>query len=131
MKGETTLFQAAVANAGRREIVKEILDECLRQVQLWGVQNRPAFTRFDAIEHAEVFVTRLDTDLAKGLCDFKMNDGSASWNDIILEEYMEARDEALAGETDKLRVELIQLAAVIVSAIQNLDSRARENDASA
>lgn len=119
------------AASHRTGIAEDVLRECDRQVELWGVQHRPAFTHFDAIEHAETFSTAMDTDLAKGLCDFKMNDGTASWNDIILEEFMEARDEAMFGNEDALRVELVQLAAVIISSIQDLDRRTSERDARA
>lgn len=131
--GNLTRTQAAMLQAAVRriDVVEDILEECERQVKKWGVQEHPAFTHFDAIEHSETFSAELTTDLARGLCDFKSEDGKVSWNDIMLEEYMEARDEAMFGNEDALRVELVQLAAVIVSSIQDLDRRKRERDAGA
>lgn len=116
------------ASAARSYIGQEVLAECDRQVTLWGVQRRPAYTDMDALDHAERFpYSVLDTSLAKSLCDFKMQDGTASWQDIIAEEFMEARDEAKKGDLSALRVELIQLAAVIISAIQDIDRTEAEN----
>ncbi len=113
-----TILQAASA---RINIGAEVLEECDRQVEKWGLQRRPGYTFMDALDHSERFERPVTTDDAKAICDFKIDDGTCGWIDILLEEFMEARDEAKAGRRDALRTELIQVAAVVVSAIQDLD----------
>lgn len=115
------------AQSARCCIVDEVLEECERQVVKWGLQRRPGYTQLDALDHAEHFETQVTTDMAKAICDFKIADGTACWMDILLEEFMEARDEAKAGNKAALREELIQVAAVVVSAIQDLDRTEAEN----
>lgn len=115
------------ASGARRQIIEEVLNECHRQVVKWGLQRRPGYTQLDALDHAEHFETPVTTDMAKAICDLKIDDGTACWMDILLEEFMEARDEAKLGNKEALRVELIQVAAVVISAIQDLDRTEAEN----
>lgn len=115
------------AAGARRQIIEEVLNECHRQVLLWGLQRRPVYNGIDVYDHVERFGGVIDTEMAKAICDLKMADGSASWTDIITEEHLEARDEAVKGDRAKLRTEWIQQAAVLISAIQDLDRTEAEN----
>lgn len=105
----------------RLAIAFELLDECTRQVDKWGEQNWPMYSQLDLFDHNQEYGVELTADNAKGLCDHKSGDRSLSWFDITTEEYLEARDEALAGNAEKLRAELVQTAACIISAIASLD----------
>lgn len=95
--------------------IHEVHGEMVRQVTKWGQQNHLSFTPGDVIGGA------VTAELAKMVCDAKSKNGRVSWNDIFLEEVFEARDEAIAGNLDKLRTELIQCAAVAVSWAESID----------
>lgn len=93
----------------------EVADEMKRQLSKWGEQNHPSYTNGDAVGGG------VNADMAKLVCESKATHGRLSWNDIFLEEVFEARDEAIAGDLDKLRTELIQCAAVAVSWAESID----------
>ena len=91
-------------------ILAEVLAERVRQDAKWGEQNHPDGTglRADAAMAA----------LAKADCDRAARDGELTYRHILDEEVCEA-----FAETDpaKLRVELVQVAAVAVAWIEKLD----------
>jgi hypothetical protein len=90
-------------------IVKDVADERARQDSKWGRQSHPNGTspRFRAM-----------ADSARNACRKAEENGQASWMAIAREEFWEA-----AAETDRdlLRGELIQLIAVGVAWVENLD----------
>ena len=96
-------------------VLEEVGAEMSRQVSKWGQQNHKSFTTGDVIGGT------LRADFAKTVCDSKSRHGLVSWNDIFLEEVFEARDEAINGDLDKLRTELIQCAAVALSWVESID----------
>ena len=120
-----------VANKGhastkRMSIAFEVLDECTRQVEKWGIQSWPIYTQRDIFDHGVEFGEEVNADTARELCDHKSQIGELSWLDICNEEYLEARVEAVKGDKEALRVELIQAAACIISAIASLDKNGLE-----
>lgn len=104
--------KATIPGTDRTEgVLDEVADERTRQVTKWGVQTRPTGAS-SAFMRAR--------DLAQKRTDAKMKDGTATWHDILFEEFMEAISEEDAA---KMRVELIQLAAVAVSAVEDIDRK--------
>lgn len=96
-------------------VLDEVGAEMSRQVAKWGIQNHQSYT------HGDVVGGAVTAEIAKKVCDAKSKNGRVSWNDIFLEEVFEARDEAIAGNLDNLRTELIQCAAVAVSWVESID----------
>lgn len=116
----------AIDAAKRISITHEMLDETHRQIEKWGQQNWPMYTYpdvFDLCYDSDIIVT---ADYAKGVCDSKANSKELSWMDICNEEYLEAREEAVLGNKEALRMELIQIGACIISAIASLDRNGLE-----
>lgn len=105
------------------EVLQEVGQEMTRQLEKWGVQDHPSYTPGDAI--GDIVDARMyappAADFAKDVYERKAVAGLQSWNDILLEEVLEARDEADVGDMDKLREELIQVAAVACSWIESID----------
>lgn len=90
----------------------EVWDERLRQDQRWGEQNHP-----DGTNLAE------DTsraDRVKELNDYYVKSDTLTWRDILLEEVYEAFAES---DPDRLREELVQVAAVAVAWVEAIDRR--------
>lgn len=114
----------AIDAAKRIAITHEMLDETHRQIEKWGQQNWPMYTTdiFD-IAWCPQDIT---ANAAKAICDDKANSGELSWLDICTEEYLEAREEAVLGNKEALRMELIQAGACIISAIASLDRNGLE-----
>jgi len=105
--------KATIPGTDRTEgVLDEVADERTRQVTKWGVQTRPTGANA-AFSRAR--------DLAQKRTDARMKDGTATWHDILFEEFLEAVAEEDAA---KMRVELIQLAAVAVSAVEDIDRKA-------
>lgn len=90
-------------------VLPEIADERERQDEKWGEQNHPDGTgpgyRVHAIE-------------ARVRCQRAAQSGLVTYKDILEEEVYEAFAET---DPDKLRVELVQVAAVAVAWIEKLD----------
>jgi hypothetical protein len=96
----------------RLNAFQEINRERIRQDGLWGEQNHSDGT-------GERF--RADADMYRADCDAAARAGSLHWFDILLEEVYEA---AAESDPKKLRVELVQSAAVIMAWIEAIDRRA-------
>ncbi len=62
-----------------------------------------------------------DADTARRLCDLAMRGGYVKWRHILREEVAEAFAES---DPDRLRAELVQVAAVCVQWIEAIDRRA-------
>ena len=95
-----------------QKILNDINKEVLAQVEKWGVQRHPDGTSADYIDLS---------NFARERTDRKAEEGTLTWLDILEEEKWEAFAED--NDPDKLRKELVQTAAVIVSHIRDLDSR--------
>lgn len=105
----------------------EVVMEMGRQLDIWGAQDHPSY------KHDDIFATvqykeappEDYTALAKFMCDVRLGASECSWQDILNEEVLEARDEAIAGNDDTLREELIQVAAVALSWVASLDRKTK------
>jgi hypothetical protein len=92
--------------------VTDVADERVRQVEKWGVQTRPNGTSLGYAGAAAA---------AKFNTHAKAADGTLTWVDILMEEVFEA-----LAETDptRLREEMVQVAAVAVAIIEDIDRKA-------
>lgn len=93
-------------------VIGDVVDERRRQNTKWGVQHHSNGTGYPG--------TAADARDAQARCDAAFRDGIGTWRHILTEEIAEAY-----AETDRaaLRAELIQVAAVAVAWIEDLDSR--------
>lgn len=111
----------------RKRVLREIGDERLRQIAKWGEQSHPDGTSPGAapFRHTDVNLDlRTGVEVANILrrrCDKRFRDGIGTWLDILLEEVGEALAE---DEPEKLREELLQVAAVAVAWVEAIDRRA-------
>lgn len=108
-------------------VLTEVVTERDRQDTRWGEQNHQD-TRYVHDEHnvAERRMAVLRTKTARenytaGVLAEKIN-----WSDILNEEVCEALEEAAFKREERLREELIQVAAVAVAWIQAIDRRTAE-----
>ncbi|MEU9220165.1 hypothetical protein AB0D47_26910 [Streptomyces sp. NPDC048376] len=99
---------------GVRQFAEEIDAERQRQLAKFGEQHHPDGTgRGGYMEQAETARTTCQMDAA-------ITDGGPRWSLILLEEVYEALAES---GPDRLRAELVQVAAVCAAWIADLDSR--------
>ena len=91
-------------------IIRDLANERLRQDAKWGVQNHPNGTGMTG--------DRARADSARHTCDVMFRNGTGSWRDILHEEVQEAFAE---HDPVKLREELIQVAAVALAWVENMD----------
>lgn len=96
------------------KILDEILGERIKQDVRWGEQNHP-FTTLEAGQAKGI------ADYLRHVCDQSAISGTTNWLEILEEEVYEAIAEAAAGDKEKFREELIQVAAVVVAMIECLD----------
>lgn len=101
-------------------LLVSIADERVRQVAKWGVQTRPDGTSADLYEEMAYD--------AKRLTDAHAADGTLTWTEILDEEVLEAFAET---DPDKLRTELIQVAAVALAWAEDIDRKGGAEAASA
>jgi hypothetical protein len=100
------------APAGRSLILGEINAERFRQIAKFGEQHREDGTDPDF---------RNSADRAREACEiFQGRSGDAPWRLVLTEEFFEALAETDPGA---LRTELVQVAAVCVAWIEDIDSR--------
>lgn len=95
-------------------VAVEVAAERVRQDARWGEQNHPDGTGLPG--------DIIAAELARELCDKRAADGTVAWRDILLEEVCEAFAEADAG---KLRMELVQVAAVAAAWVAAIDRRGK------
>lgn len=88
----------------------DIVRERLHQDELWGQQNHPNGTGMTE--------DRARADSARHVCDVMFRNGMGSWRDILNEEVQEAFAE---HDPVRLREELIQVAAVALAWVENMD----------
>ncbi len=101
----------------------EVMKEQDRQVQKWGKQSHPHYTEYPLLPPSISVLVSPTARNAKMICDTKASTGKVSWNDIFVEEVLEACEEAKKGDVKALRKELIQVAAVCCSWINDLDEK--------
>lgn len=92
-------------------VLGDVARERDAQDAMWGVQEFPDGT---GREYAA------DADEAKAACRTAWSEGRLTWRHILTEEFFEALAES---DPERLRVELVQTAAVAVKWVQALDRR--------
>ncbi len=105
------LGASRLATPNTADALSDTADERMAQVAKWGVQTRPDGTGPQYIAMA---------DAAKARTDERAADGTVEWLDILREEVCEA-----AAESDHaaLRTELVQVAAVALSWVEDIDRK--------
>lgn len=103
--GRAKLMVRALVNA---------LDEQDRQIEKFGVQSHPDGT-------GDLY--RALANILRDTCDKATQDGGLTWNLILAEEVYEALAES---DPAALRAELVQVAAVALSWINDIDSRGEQ-----
>lgn len=105
------------ARSSRRAITRVLEDvraERYAQDAKWGQQNHPDGT-------GPTIPTLNRADYARRECDYAHQHGVGTWRHILEEEHAEALAER---DPEKLRAELIQVAAVAVAWVEAIDRRA-------
>lgn len=105
-----------------RNVLDEVYQERQRQLQKWGVQDHPQGTGPEVMLFG--FTIQEMTSFVKSFNDEHDN---PFWGTILLEEVLEALSEREGSP--ELRQELLQVAAVAVAAVENLDARNNEEAA--
>lgn len=93
-------------------VAAEVCAERDRQDARWGLQNHPDGTGSEQDKSC--------ADLARETCDTAFRCGVGNWAQVLTEEFCEAMAES---DPDKLRAELIQVAAVAVAWVEAIDRR--------
>ena len=117
----------------REGIYEEFNAERKRQLDKWGPQSWPMVReelvraqtingRMSMIREQRIATRHLIQSEAayKRKCDKRSDEGMLSWSDILLEELVEA---IYALDPAHIREELVQLGAVVVAAIEDLDKK--------
>lgn len=115
-------------------VLEDIRDERQRQEAKFPDQHLPDIVVPDAILEMAVGVERADKAAhwhgiptearAKDVCEVQFRAGLGSWLDVLVEEVAEVVRPAIDGDLVKLRAELVQVAAVAVRQIEDIDRRA-------
>ena len=100
-------------------ILKEVEFERMEQHMKWGQQDHPNITGFYDRE-----VMQAVAEAAKQQTDEAARAGRLSYKHILEEEFCEAMAEL--DNTELLRIELLQLAAVAVAWVEAIDRRGNE-----
>lgn len=106
-----------IISAARSNVLVDVADERNRQDDKWGIQDHPDGTE-------DTFA--MQRDIHTRLCNDAFSVGKGTWRHILSEEVYEAY-----AETDvaKLRVELIQVAAVASAWVEAIDRRVTSDEA--
>lgn len=109
-------------------VLKEVAAERIRQDAKWGEQNHPDFIEIENRDPNKSEVQQRmslyglpPADAAKLICDNSAKAGKLTYAHIAIEEVCEAFEEE--PNSDKLREELVQTAAVFVAWIECIDRR--------
>jgi hypothetical protein len=94
------------------EVLADVAEERVRQHEKWGPQHHEDGTLESFNAEASIWRRYNDMSVATS--------GDTDWKGILLEEVYEALAET---DIEKLRTELIQVAAVAVAWVEDLDSR--------
>ena len=98
-------------------ITRDMIQERIRQIRKFGAQTATPLVPPDTLR-ATLFVGT--EQQCKDACDTAFDRGHGSWAHIIAEEVAEAVE---AGTDAERRIELIQLAACCLGAIEALDTQ--------
>ena len=104
------------------KILKEVKDERLKQDAKWGQQAYPILDLILLNRSAERMCEEYEIpseSRAKQLCELHSRRGDVTYMHILIEELSEAV--SCGRDTQSLREELIQVAAVTVAMIESLD----------
>lgn len=93
-------------------VERELRDEREAQDAKWGEQNHPDGTGLHYL--------KAEADKARHICDYAFEHQRGTWRHILAEEVAEAFAEK---DPDKLRAELIQVAAVAQQWVAAIDRR--------
>lgn len=104
------------------EVLGDIAMERAKQDAKWGEQNHRDIPRTAAGKIRE------SADRSRVACEKAARAGTLSWAHILDEEFCEAMAEAAEGNEDKLRAELIQVAAVATAWVECIDRRKRQRE---
>ena len=96
------------------DVLDDVMSERLRQIQLWGHQSLQDWTGPDR----SYINLGVNSGIVKRLQHFNDTYGQPSWAHVLLEEVFEALSEE---DQKKLRAELVQVAAVAVSWVEDID----------
>lgn len=102
-------------------IIEDIKEEISFQRTKWGTQNHPVIDVALKNRSPQRICDEYgipSENIAKQACDLAAEKGICTWMHILVEEVSET---ASAKTIDDLRKELIQVAAVAISAIESLD----------
>lgn len=118
-------------------VLAEIADERRAQHERWGEQNHHDFDPILSSRVGGCSEQRManhyeipTADRARFACDQAHRIGHGSWADILIEEVAEAV--GTCNETDdRLRAELVQVAAVAVAWIEAIDRRSENGSSDA
>lgn len=100
------------------DIVQDILKEIQRANAKHGTPNHPLISDHTCPHMAHIYYNVPSERDAKAETDYKFGIGQCTHADIILEEFCEF----ISAETiEKQREELVQIAATVIKAIQNID----------
>jgi len=109
------------------QVLQEVAKERLRQLKKWGKQSHPdgtgSWTYPLDIGLQGNFNDYTALDLAKEFTDYTddvFSGEEGTWRDILLEEVFEALAES---DYDKLKTELVQVAAVAAAWVEDIDNR--------
>lgn len=95
-----------------RNVLVDVYTERVQQDARWGEQNHPDGTNLTEDDWR--------ANRVKQLNDYHVSNNDLTWRDILLEEVYEAFAES---DPDRLREELIQVAAVAVCWVEAIDRR--------
>lgn len=100
-------------------IFELIKNERIRQDELWGEQNHQLLNNFAFTGNMMCESYAIPSpDIARDRCELHAANGSITWADILLEEVSEVISEL---DPQKMREELIQVAAVVVQMVEYID----------
>lgn len=106
----------------REDIFDHINQERLRQDQKWGVQRHPfIYSNSQRLKDIFDYYGLIDPGKAKHQCDSRADNGTLTWTDILYEEFTEWVESVHNKSKEEQREELIQLVAVAVAALEQLD----------
>ncbi len=116
------------------KVMAEVDNERARQNLKWGEQNHPDVhpslsapwhpsSKTSLLRRVAQYYAIPTARAAQQLTDEESAVGGSTWLAILVEEVAEASAEAALGDTEKLREELVQVAAVAVQWVEAIDRR--------
>ncbi len=106
----------------QKDILDDVAMEREQQNKKWGLQSHPdvhpnTSDPYDAFYYAGI----RSATTAKAMCDYDARNKNTNWAAILVEEVAEAIEEGALKNKEHLRAELVQVAAVAVAWIENID----------